>query len=65
MVEREIGDSRHQRPVDDIGGVESASKAHLEDARIRGRARESDESGRRRNLEKARFDPRAGVDHLR
>src|SRR5438067_10930902 len=35
MIEREVGDPSYERAVDDVGGVEPAAKADLEDAGVR------------------------------
>ena len=45
-------------PVDDIGRVEPAAEPDLEQAGVGGRAREGEDRGRGRDLEKARLDAR-------
>ena len=48
-----------QRALDDIGRIEPAAEAHLEDAGVGGRAREGEEGGGGRDLEEARLDAAA------
>ena len=52
------------RAVDDVGRVEPAAEADLDDARVGGRAREGEEGGRGGDLEEAGLDAVARVEDL-
>ena len=64
MVESEASDRRHQRPFDDVRRVEPTAKADFEDARVRRGPNERQERHRGRDLEEARLDSVAPVEHL-
>ena len=63
MVERDGRDDRERRPLDDIGGIEAAAEAHLQDHRVGRVLGEGLEGGGRRDLEEG--DGVAGVGALR
>ncbi len=62
VVERDGRDDRQRRPRDDIGGIEAAAEAHLQDHRIGRVLGESLKGGRCRDLEEG--DGVAGVGAL-
>src|SRR4051812_32419259 len=61
MVEAKIGDASDQRPLDDIGRVETPAQTDFEDAGIGWRSGKSEEGGRGCHLEEARLDPNSGI----
>ena len=63
VVERDGRDDGERRPRDDVGGVEAAAEAHLQDQRIGRMLGEGLKGGRRRDLEEG--DGIAGVGALR
>ena len=65
VVEAELGDAADGGRGDDVGGVEPAAEADLDDAGVGRRARESEEGGRGGRLEEADLDPVRGVERLR
>ena len=64
VVDAERGDPAHRRTVDDVGGIQPAAEADLDDARIGWGPRESEEGGRGGHLEEARLDVGADVEDL-
>ena len=63
VVERDGRDDREGRPRDDVGGVEAAAEAHLQDHRVGGMLGEGQEGGGGRDLEEG--DGVAGIGALR
>jgi hypothetical protein len=64
MVDAELRDAGDDRLRDDVGRVEPPTEPDLDDAGIGGRTGEGEECRCGRDLEKARADITAGVEHF-
>ena len=64
MIEREVGDAGDQRMLDDIGRIESAAEPDFQNAGVGGGSGECEHGGGGRDLEEARLDALAGIEHL-
>ena len=60
----ELGDAADQRALDDVGRVEPAAEADLDDAGVGGRAGEGEEGGGGGRLEEADLHAVRGVERL-
>jgi hypothetical protein len=64
VIEAKAGDSRQQRPLDDIGGVEPAAEPDLQDGGVGWIPREGKQGDGSRDLEEAWFDAGAKVENF-
>ena len=64
MIEAELGDAADERRGDDVGRVEPAAEADLDDAGVGRCAREGEEGGGGGRLEEADLHAVGGVERL-
>ena len=64
MIDTEAGNSAYRRLLDNVGRIEPATQTDLENASAGRGSGEGEKRERGRDLEKARLDLRADVEHL-